>query len=96
MKVQGTKPVKDEETGDQAQKDEPAHKVNWQPGMKRACKKVFLWYDQTSYAKWQDLYDEVCNRYGKVLGHCNRSDRLTVYELIAMNVLVSAIKNRSH
>jgi hypothetical protein len=90
---EGTKPVKDAETtGDQAQKEEPAHTVNWKPGMRRACKTVYFWYDQPSFATWQELYDVVCKKYGPALGCCNRPDRLTVYELIAMNEVVSAMK----
>lgn len=93
--VQATKPVKDEESDDREQKEEPAHLKDWQSEMKAACRKVFSMYDHTFHSRWQDLYGDVCKRYGERLGDCQRSDRFLVYQRIAMNELVSAIKMRS-
>jgi hypothetical protein len=71
---------------------DPAHKVNWKPRVKRACKVACYWYDQTSHPTWQDLFDEICKRYGAGLDFYDRPDRLEIYEIIAMNVLVASKK----
>jgi len=95
MKVQATRPVKDEETGEQAQKEDPAHMVNWRPGMKAACKRVLILYDQPSHPTWEHLFEDVSKRFGKWLGQYETPDRHLAYERIAMNVLIAEMKRRS-
>lgn len=92
MKVQGTKPVKDEGSGDQVQTDEPAHKSDWRAELEAACEKVFSLYVQTTHATWQQLYDDVCERYGERLAEYDSPERMLAYERIATNTLIAANK----
>ena len=71
---------------------DPAHKVNWKPGVKYAVKWACYWYDQTSHSTWQDLFDEICKRYGAGLDFYDKPDRLEVYKMIAVNRLVASKK----
>ena len=59
--------------------------------LKQACTRVFYRYPQSTHASWEDLQQEVLMRFGKWLRRYRKeANRRTVFEKIAVNVLIDA------